>query len=89
MNILKNKYPIRTVSNKKLKYPAGINRAKLSSDFIAGISSSHNDAKIEAWNRKSTPINNSQAKTIEVIFLFSVIWLLSCIFLWVGVSGMS
>ena len=70
LKILKKRYPIRIVSNKKLAYPTGIRSVRFSSDLKIFISSFHNDANIEAWNRKSTPINIIQASKIANTYLF-------------------
>lgn len=40
--------PTNEVNSKKLKYPAGINKAKSFRGFKAGMSSFQNDEKMEA-----------------------------------------
>ena len=68
--ILKKRYPIRIVSNKKLTYPTGIRSDRFSSDLNIAIPSFHKDANIEAWNKKSMPINIIHAIKIANAYLF-------------------
>jgi hypothetical protein len=70
LNILKKRYPIRIVSNRKLKYPTGIRIVRSSSDLNIASFSFHNDSNIEAWNKKSTPINIIHAIKIANTYLF-------------------
>ncbi len=48
LKISKKMIPTNEVNNRKLKYPAGINKAKSLRGFNAGISSFQNAEKIEA-----------------------------------------
>ncbi len=48
----------------------GINKARFSSDLKVEISSFHKEASMEAWNKKSTPINSIHAIKMAITYLF-------------------
>ena len=63
------------VSNKKLRYPPGINMARFSKDLMAETFSFQRFSKSDACIRKSIPINTSQANRVETQNLFWFIFL--------------